>query len=181
PGGPEEKEMQELARVSGGLYRLAGSGEALKLAFDEFRANLLDVRLAVTSTCHAGEERAVAGGELGRGKQDFALSHGCSTCRCQGKTLLTVTKETVGRLKECEGLTPKGRRLIEERVAGGVWKVTVPTARVNIGPASAYAWFETEKDTGRVVGRTEDGLHGSIADASFPDNVYRAGHGFITW
>jgi Thrombospondin C-terminal region/von Willebrand factor type A domain len=181
PGGKEEKEMRELARMSGGLYRLAGSSEDLKLAFDTFRSNLLDVRLAVTSSCHAGEERAVTSADLGRGKQDFALTHGCSTCRCLGKTFLTVTKETAGRLKECEGLTPKGRRLIEERVADGAWRVTVPTARVNIGPASAYAWFETEKATGRVVGRTEDGLHGSIADASFPDNVYRAGHDFITW
>src|SRR5205823_3425498 len=47
PGGKEEKEMQELARVSGGLYRLAGSSEALRLAFEEFRSQLLNVRMTV--------------------------------------------------------------------------------------------------------------------------------------
>src|SRR5207244_7358053 len=131
------KEMQELARVSGGIYRLAGTGEALKLAFDEFRTNLLDVRLRVTSPCHSAEERTVGSAELGGKDQDFGLTHGCSTCRCKDKSLIAITKETAPRLKECEDLTPKARKRIEERVKDGNWVVTIPTSRVDVGPVSA--------------------------------------------
>jgi hypothetical protein len=42
--------------------------------------------------------------------------------------------------------------------------VTIPSVRVNLGVISAYAWWETEDATGRMVGRTEDGLHGATID-----------------
>jgi hypothetical protein len=43
--------------------------------------------------------------------------------------------------------------------------VTIPNQRVNVAGISAYGWFETETATGRLIGRTEDGLHGSTADS----------------
>jgi hypothetical protein len=182
PASLAEKEMQDLARVSGGTYHLAGTGEALKFAFDQFRTTLLDVRLKVTSPCHAGEERDLKSADLGRGKQDFALTHGCTTCRCEDKTFLTVTNKNVKDMDKCEALSPKARRMIEGRVKDGAWTVTIPTARVNVGPISAYGWFETETATGRLIGRTEDGLHGSVAaPGSFPEAVFRGGHAFLSW
>jgi hypothetical protein len=49
-------------------------------------------------------------------------------------------------------------------VADGKWEVRIPSRRTNVGRVTAYAWFEVETATGRLVGRTEDGLHGSLAD-----------------
>lgn len=182
PGSKADAEMKELARVSGGTNHFAGTGAALKLAFDEFRADLLDVRLSVKSTCHAPAGRTLKAADLGAGPQDFDLTHGCAGCRCEGKTFLTVTDKNVADLAKCEGLTPKARALIEERVKDGTWSVTIPTSRVNVGPASAYGWFETEQATGRLVGRTEDGLHGSLsAPGSFPAAAARGAHAFLTW
>ena len=55
-------------------------------------------------------------------------------------------------------------------MADGAWEVRIPTRRTNVGRVTAYAWFEVETKTGRLVGRTEDGLHGSLADPeTWPD------------
>ena len=54
--------------------------------------------------------------------------------------------------------------MIEDRVKDGRWIVTIPSQRVDIGIISAYAWWEIESATGRMIGRTEDGLHGASSD-----------------
>jgi hypothetical protein len=164
PRGKAERDLRELAQVSGGTFRVAGSGEDLRLAFDRVSDQFPAVDLTLSTTCHAPAEVRVPGAELGLRPLDVRLSHGCATCRCSGKTLLTVTRETAAKLAECDGLSPKARRMIEDRLRGGGWVVTIPTRRVNVGRVSAYAWWETERATGRMVGRTEDGLHGSTDD-----------------
>ena len=183
PGGKAEQAMRDLAAASGGTFRIAGTGDALKLAFGRF-ARLPDALVRFESTCHAPFELTVPAGELGKDRQDVLLSHGCATCKCQDKTLLTITKASIGRLNECAGLSPKARRMIEERLADGKWHVIIPNRRVDIGPISAYGWWETETATGRMVGRTEDGLHGASAGGGgFP----KAGLGsagsqpFVAW
>src|SRR5262249_16294546 len=63
----------------------------------------------------------------------------------------------------------RARRMIEQRVEGGKWSVTIPSHRTNIGNISADGWFESEVATGRLIGRTEDGLHGAVANpANWP-------------
>ncbi len=164
PGGKAERELRDLADASGGLFRIAGTGEELALAFGQVKTETPDTQLAITSTCHAPADVAISAAKLGGAPLDVRLTHGCATCKCSGKGFLTIHKETVGRLGACEGLSPKARAMIEERVKDGRWTVTIMTSRVNLGVISAYAWWETEDATGRMVGRTEDGLHGASAD-----------------
>ena len=164
PGGKAERELRDLAEASGGQFQIAGTGEELALAFGQVKTAMPDSQLAVTSTCHAPLKLAIRAGELGAAALDVRLTHGCATCKCAGKAFLSIRKETVGRLVECDGLSPKARAMIEERVKDGRWTVTIMTSRVNLGVISAYAWWETEDATGRMVGRTEDGLHGASGD-----------------
>ncbi len=168
PGGKAEKAMRNLAAASGGSFRIAGTGDDLKLAFGRF-ARLPDATLRFEASCHGGAEINVPADELGKDRHDVALSHGCAMCQCADKDLLTITNMSMARLNECKGLSPKARKLIEQRVADGKWHVVIPNRRVNIGPVSAYGWWESETATGRMVGRTEDGLHGASAGGSgFP-------------
>ena len=45
----------------------------------------------------------------------------------------------------------------------------IPNRRTNIANISAYGWLEVHRDSGRLIGRTEDGLHGgSPADWQWP-------------
>jgi hypothetical protein len=164
PGGKAERELRDLAEVSGGKFHIAGTGEELALAFGKVETAVPDARLAVKSTCHAPVDLSIPAAKLGGDPLDVPMTHGCATCKCTGKTLITIRKSTVGRLAECAGLSPKSRAMIEERVKDGKWCVTIPTSRVNLGKISAYAWWETEDATGRMVGRTEDGLHGASID-----------------
>lgn len=183
PGGKAEHDLRELSEASGGRFQLAGTGAELELAFGQVGAAAPDTRLAVTSTCHAPTDVLIPAAKLDE-KLDLKLTHGCAACKCTGKSFIAVGKETVGRLAACEGLSPKARTMIEERVKDGLWTVTVPSTRVNLGLISAYAWWETENATGRMVGRTEDGLHGaSIDPASWPGAAAeRAGNiPFVAW
>lgn len=183
PNGKAEQAMRDLAAAGGGTFRIAGTGDALKLAFGRF-ARLPDALIRFESTCHAPAELTVSAGEIGKERQDVRLSHGCAMCQCKDKTLLTITNVSVGRLNECVGLSPKARRMIEARVADGKWHVVIPNRRVDIGPVSAYGWWETETATGRMVGRTEDGLHGaSSGGGGFPSaGLGDAGHlPFVAW
>jgi len=184
--GRADRDLRGLAETTGGTYRIAGSGEALRLAFGNVADQLADVELRVETTCHAPAVLRVPASDLGVRRQDVRLSHGCATCKCSGKALLTITRDTVGRLAECIGLSPKARGWIEARVKDGTWTVTIPNRRVNVGRVSAYAWWEAEAATGRLVGRTEDGLHGSSADDAgyWPPLVGpdAAGHlPFVAW
>ena len=87
-------------------------------------------------------------------------------CKCSGavKRLITVTNKNIGDLDRCKGLSHKARAMIEARVADEAWSVTIPSQRVNIGAVSAYGWWETHRPSGRMIGRTEDGLHAAGAD-----------------
>jgi hypothetical protein len=184
PGGKAEGELRDLAEVSGGKFHIAGTGEELALAFDKVETAVPNVRLAVKSTCHSPVELSIPAAKLGGDALDVPMTHGCATCKCTGKTLLTVRKDTIGKLAECNGLSPKARAMIEERVKDGKWCVTIPTSRVNLGEISAYAWWETEDATGRMVGRTEDGLHGaSIDPRTWPDAAANAAGNipFVAW
>jgi hypothetical protein len=189
PQGRADREYRELAEATGGSYRVVGAGTEPKLEWGAVADRLSGVDLAVRSSCHAPAELHIPGAELGRDPQDVRLSHGCAACKCSDKTLLTVTRESVAKLNECAGLSPKARRMIEERVRDGAWRVTIPTGRVNVGRVSAYAWWEVEAATGRMVGRTEDGLHGSDSDdeENWPDLEPPAGFDaagklpFVAW
>jgi hypothetical protein len=183
-GGKAEKELRDIAEVSGGTYRIAGTGDELALAFAKIDTAAPDTRLAVTSTCHAPENIVIPAKELGGKSLDVRLSHGCATCKCSDKSLLTIRKDNVARLDKCVGLSPKARSMIEDRVKDGLWTVTIPSVRVNLGVISAYAWWETENATGRMVGRTEDGLHGATMDPRSWPGAAASGAGnipFVAW
>jgi hypothetical protein len=158
PGGKAEGELRDLAEASGGTYRAAATGEQLSLAFRQVGEESPVVKLRASAPDHAAADLSVAKADAGRAPIEFLLP-GRGT-----PGILTVRAANRGDLRHCQGLSPKARRMIEERVADGAWCVSIPTSRVNIGDVTAYAWFETEEATGRMVGRTEDGLHGVTAD-----------------
>lgn len=164
PRGKAEQELRDLAEVSGGQFRIAGTGEALALAFEKLGTESRETQLVAKSSCHGPVEIRIPASDLGGAPLEVRMRHGCATCKCGDKTFLTVRKDNVQRLKECQGLSAKARQMIEERVKDGGWIVTIPTRRVNLGVVSAYAWWEIEPATGRMVGRTEDGLHGASVD-----------------
>ena len=165
-GGVAEKEMRELAEASGGTFRLAGSADQLRVTFERLGTEFGPVGLRIESSCHAPREVALTAEEVGGRLLNVKLVHGCSACRCGDRSLITVTGKSIADLAKCDGLSPKARQMIEDRVRGGEWVVTLPTSRTALGRITAYGWFETELATGRLVGRTEDGLHGSVADPS---------------
>ena len=158
PGGKAEAELRDLAEASGGTYRAAATAEQLSLAFRQVGEESPHVKLRASAPTHAAADLTIAKADVGRQPVEFLLA-GRGT---QG--ILTVRAANLADLRHCQGLSPKARRMIEERVADGAWCVSIPTSRVNIGDVTAYAWFETEEATGRMIGRTEDGLHGVTAD-----------------
>jgi len=158
PGGKAEAELRDLADASGGTYRAAATGEELALAFRQFGEETPEVKLRASTPNHETADLALAKAEVGRKPVELLLP-------IRGTPgILTVRAANRADLRHCQELSPKARRMIEGRVADGAWCVSIPTSRVNIGDVTAYAWFETEEATGRMVGRTEDGLHGVTAD-----------------
>ncbi len=180
PGSPEESELRKLAVVSGGSMRLADPKNNFVLPLGAFTAQAGNLTATVSEPCHLPATLEVPLAEAGLKPRDIALLHQCQ-CQDKGKAkekrLLIIGKHNLADLDQCEGLTPRGRKLIQERVADGAWTVTIPTQRVNIAGVTAYGWFETEVASGRMVGRTEDGLHGATpASGGWPNfNPYKNG------
>lgn len=174
PGSNAEEQLRELAEISGATFQIATTEEELSFAFDAFGRELAKVKLTIESSCHQDEQVAVplnnTTDEIG-----IRLTERCRSCdECDQPELIKITADTLAELHRCEGLSPKAHEWIRERVAGGEWMVTIPSRRTPVGSVTAYGWFETELATGRLIGRTEDGLHGAIADPhSWPivDNV----------
>ncbi|HUT34336.1 MAG TPA: VWA domain-containing protein [Planctomycetota bacterium] len=158
PGGKAERELRELAEASGGTYRAAATGEQLALAFREAGQEPGDVKLRASARRHSSADLTLRKTEVGQTPVELLLA-GRGT-----PGILTIRAGNRADLRHCQDLSPKARRMVEERVADGTWCVSIPTSRVNIGDVTAYAWFETEEATGRMLGRTEDGLHGVTAD-----------------
>jgi hypothetical protein len=121
--------------------------------------------------------------EAARPLEPIRLVHGCAECKCDGKKLLTINKKNLGELERCEGLSPRAKRMIRERLDDGAWSVTIPSARVVVGPITAYGWLETEEATGRLVGRTEDGLHGAVGgpQGGVPFSKTAGALPFVAW
>lgn len=168
PGSEAEKQLLELAAISGGSFRATDPKAPYALEMGSFRTRVGDFPIHVGAECYLPRTLTLPIAEVGREKLDLQLDH---ECQCKHKTepkpkrLLTITNKNVGDLAHCDGLSPRARDMIAKRVKDGAWTVTIPNQRVNIASVSAYGWFETEKATGRLIGRTEDGLHGSSADA----------------
>lgn len=164
PGTENDRRLQQLARVSKGHYWRINATADLNAAFEAFEGEAgEEIRLQIRSSCYASEEVTIPLTELGNEVEPIPLRSGCATCQCEEKKLLTIHQENVEELEKAEGLSPKAQRMIQERVQDGRWTVTIPARRTNLGPVTAYGWFETDTATGRIVGRTEDGLHGSSA------------------
>lgn len=169
-----EKELRELAEVSGGSYRLAGTAQELRLAFAELgKIESKGITLRVNSSSHEQKEIAIP--------KETGLTPVTIQLKPVHAPLLTIGKANVSDLKKCEGLSPRARKLIEDRVRDGLWEVTIPSHRTNIGSITAYGWFERELSSGRLVGRTEDGLHGSVANDDNWPKYTRQVRGFIAW
>lgn len=166
PDSREANDLLELARVSAGSFRATEPAPPHALVMEPFRTRTGEYPIRVSAACHAARTFAVPLADVGLKPLDVALDYECRG-KAQARRLLTITAKNVGDLAKASGLSPRARDMIQQRVKDGAWTVTMPSQRVNVAAVSAYAWFETETATGRVVGRTEDGLHGSIAD---PDN-----------
>jgi hypothetical protein len=180
-GGKAEQELRDLAKVSGGTYRVVGTGEKLALAFAALGKTVATVELEAEAKDQGYEPVKVTIPTAQLVSHEILIE--------QHNRLLTVRRANLDDLKKCKGLSPKARQMIEDRVRDDAWSVTIPKARVGIGSITAYGWFETEIATGRMVGRTEDGLHGSIADPQrwppfTPDIVGKLPvpqHPFVAW
>lgn len=183
PGSANDKELSELAQVSSGSYRSTAEKEPFSVAMYSFNAKVAPIGLQVMHPCYRAERVSLPMDELGQKPVDLQLTHARYCDQEDRGGLLTIGKDNLADLARCEGLSGKAWRMIKERVKDGKWKVTIPTRRTNIASITAYGWFETEIATGRLVGRTEDGLHGSIAHPlSWPPFRRKAGkHPFIAW
>ena len=168
-GTVADRALQALAKASGGSFRASDVAPPHKINRGSYRARFLDLGVRVTAPCHDGERLVLPVGDPGIAPRHVALAADCC-CRGSPARLLTITRGTLAQLSEAKGLSPRAARWIEERVSDGAWEVRIPTRRTNVGRVTAYAWFEVETKTGRLVGRTEDGLHGSLADPeTWPD------------
>ena len=164
PGGVAERDLRELARESGGSYHQASSLEELRLVFRSFADTIATdgVTIQVSAVGHRTIELPLAdAAEVGEAIEvtlpRMALA--------DAQRVITVGRDNIADLQLVRDLSPKARDMIEQRIAAppGDWSVTIPTQRVGIGGVTAYGWFETQASTGRVIGRTEDGLHSSSA------------------
>ena len=161
-GGHQAKranQLQQLAQASGGNYYDARTGKELASVFDEIGKKVASIRVRVSAPGYEPVDVVIPVTELGM-HQEIAIS------RPQQAGFLNIRRDNITELDRCHALSPKARKMIEERVATGAWSVKIPTARVGIGDITAYGWFETELDSGRIIGRTEDGLHGAVAISS---------------
>ena len=178
------EEMRELALTSGGTcLTLPAKAEHVGSAAQSTK--LVSVKLLVKAQGYETAKIIMPMLEAGKRSANVTLT---SACPCHRKKdgptdLLVITDKNTGDLKRCTGLSAKARRLIEDRVKDGRWTVTIPNHRVNVGGVTAYAWYEAETATGRMIGRTEDGLHGAVPSPRWPKYRPRIGTNqpFVAW
>jgi len=154
--GKADNQLDELARASGGSYQTAGSEQELVIALERFQRDFSEVGISVVSRYHSSVEKAVSLNVSDPEPVEVRLEPGG-----YGGALMLIRKENSKDLELCEGLSPKAREMIEERIADGTWAVLIPNRRTNIAEITAYGWMEIDHATGRCIGRTEDGLHGT--------------------
>lgn len=184
--GDAGEQLRRLALVSGGTCQtipLSPPAGAKKTSPQPEKT--VSVRLHVEAEGFAPDEIVLPMRDAGKRAVAVSLDGGCP---CGSGTthkteLLVIGKKNVGDLRKCAELAPKARKMIERRVAGGKWTVTIPNRRVNIAGVTAYGWFETELATGRMIGRTEDGLHGAVPSPRWPSYTPRAASNqpFVAW
>jgi hypothetical protein len=185
PGGVAEIELSELAAVAGGSYRDASSALELDSVFRSF---------AGRRELKTGEDAI----ELRVTQPDYWPTRISSDSldsvelsmqpKATARNLLTLRRENISELQLARRLSERGKELVKRRLNEGDWTIIIPRDRVNIGPVSAYGWFEIESGTGRVIGRTEDGLHASSAaapgiwpDADIADLASDFVEGYLEW
>jgi hypothetical protein len=181
PRGKAERDLRALSEASGGTFHTAGTGDELRLTFQEFARGLETIQVQASA---AGYEPAEATLKTATQRQPpLKLRLTASHTASHTPGFLTVGRDNLSDLDHAQGLSPKARNMIAERVREGTWIVTIPRQRVGMGSITAYGWFESETATGRLVGRTEDGLHGSIIDPhNWPLYKNVAGkHPFVAW
>ena len=179
PGSAAEYELSQLAIVSGGKYHQALTEEELKIVFRSFTPIPPGQvkRFRVSAPQYFSMEDTLASSDLGLAPLEIRLA------KRSTPGLLTVRRENIDDLDRVENLSAKARQMIVDRVSEDEWYITIPLKRVGIGSIEANGWFEIEEATGRVVGRTEDGLHGSIAAdlMRWPARKAAGKHPFVAW
>lgn len=162
--GEAVDQLQKLSEISGGVYQRVGTESELVGAFERLERDFENVGVSVTSGYHQPTKtKAVASGAEVESLEVLMEPGG------KKGELLHISKSNREDLGLCEGLSPKAVTLIQDRIESGEWEVLIPNQRTNVGFISAYAWVEIEPETGRCIGRTEDGLHGSLAiDGEWP-------------
>lgn len=173
-GGKAGNQLDELARASGGSYQTAGSEEELVIAFERFQRDLDAVGISVVSRNHIPVEKEVSLAVSDPVPIEVRLEPGG-----YAGALMFIGKDNSKDLDLCEELSPKAKKMIEERIESGKWVVLIPNRRTNIAEITAYGWMEIEHETGRCIGRTEDGLHAG----SSPPGVFGAPgiKGTLSW
>eukprot|EP00913_Durusdinium_trenchii_P008797 g8263.t1 len=177
--------FRELALASGGTtvsFPLVADKDRMK---QPRFSKTVSVRLRISAEGYKPTDIVMPMRDAGMRTADVSLNAACCCCRKKDESneLLVVTNKNTKDLSRCKGLSRKARRLIEDRVADGGWTVTIPTRRVNIAGITAYAWYESEIATGRLIGRTEDGLHGAVPSPRWPGYRPRLGasHPYVAW
>ena len=164
PTGKADNQLDDLARISGGTYQLASSGRELEIAFQKLQRDLDQVGMLVSSPNHAPKEISIAASTDPLSSIEVQLEP-----RGRDDHLMLIVDDNIDDLELAQGLSVKAQNMIRERVTGGEWAVLIPNRRTNIANISAYGWFEVHRDSGRLLGRTEDGLHGTPpADWQWP-------------
>ena len=174
PEGKAGNQLEELARASGGSHQVAGSQQELVVAFERFQRDLDDVGISVVSRNHIPVEKEVSLAVSNPVPIEVRLEPGG-----YAGALMFIGKDNSKDLDLCEELSPKAKKMIEERIESGKWVVLIPNRRTNIAEITAYGWMEIEHETGRCIGRTEDGLHAG----SSPPGVFGAPgvKGTLSW
>ena len=164
PTGKADNQLDDLARISGGTYQLASSGRELETAFEKLQRDLDQVGMLVSSPNHAPKEISIAASTDPLSSIEVQLEP-----RGRDDHLILIVDDNINDLELAQGLSVKAQNMVRERVTGGEWAVLIPNRRTNIANISAYGWLEVHRDSGRLIGRTEDGLHSTVpADWQWP-------------
>lgn len=159
PGSKAEKELKEIADISGGEYiRVENIGELEKAFVDFSKAMAEKKKVIIKANGYKEIQKELA---LDRQKTflEFELERVDENVKDR---FIVLSKDNLSELNEIK-IRNQAKRLINERIlADENIRILLPRNMVDYNFVTTIGWWEFNVLTGYVVGRTEDGLHGAI-------------------
>lgn len=159
PGSKAEKELKEIADISGGEYiRVENIGELEKAFVDFSKAVTEKKKVIIKANGYKEIQKELA---LDRQKTflEFELERIDENVKDK---FMVLSKDNLSELNEIK-IRNQAKRLINERIlADENIRILLPRNMVDYNFVATIGWWEFNVLTGYVVGRTEDGLHGAI-------------------